>query len=175
MRKHLLLAGVILFSLLIACTKDDKATLCGPQKVFILALPVNKLTDSSGGGFHTYMEGNNRVFQWSELIENVCSDEHVRVSCEVSLHNINAPIIARARISWSLLFERKINLTKTENKIRGGDEAGLKQAYGDAPGSFVPTLEIPFPSRGSYSADTTFLTDEVMSIYLEARYWEYSP
>ncbi len=175
MSNHLLLAGAILFSFLSGCTKDDEATLCGPQKVFILALPVNKLTDSSDGGFHTYLEGNNRVFQWSELIENVCSDEHVKVNCEVSLYNINAPILARARISWSLLFERNINLTKTENKLRGGDEAGLKQAFGDNPGYFVPALEIFFPSRGSYSADTIFLKDEVMSIYLEARYWEYSP
>jgi hypothetical protein len=175
MSKHLLVTSSIFFSLLMACTKDDEATLCGPHKVFDLSLREGYIVDNSVGAFHSYMEDNNRVFQWSGLVENVCPDEHVNVTCNVALFSPTSPVSARGRIDWLILFEKKITMTRSGDQFTGKGEAGLKQAFKDKPGSFSPVVEVFFPTKGSYSADTAFLKQHVYAVQLTADFWEFSP
>lgn len=125
-----------------------------------------------------YMDGNNRVYNWGELVENVCPDEHVKVSCTVRFYN-GAPtdiIKARGRIGWQIFFERKFDvsdLSQNPIELKGNGEAGLKQAFGEDPASFVPVLEVFFPTKGSLQADDDFLFQNVLAIEIVAEYLDY--
>lgn len=61
-------------------------------------------------------------------------------------------------------------MNKTGSDLKGSGEAGLKQAFGEDEAWFVPTLEVYFPTKGSYSADTAFLKQNVISVELMAKY-----
>ncbi len=177
MRKHLLLAGVILLSLLISCSKDNKSSPCGSKKTasnFWLRIG-NSLFQNFHGLPHTYMEGNNRVFQWSDEVTNVCPDEHVKVECEVELSSPTSPVSARGRVDWLILFERKITMTRNGNIFKGSDEVGLKQAFNQDPATFFPVVEVFFPTQGSYSEDSTFLLQHVAKVTYKADYKAFKP
>ena len=47
---------------------------------------------------------------------------------------------------------------------------GLKQAFDTDEAWFVPKIEVFFPTKGSYAADTAFLQNNVISIELMAKY-----
>jgi hypothetical protein len=172
MRKSLLLAGAILLSLFISCSKDNKPSKCGGKsnsiKFWLRA--GNSLFQNFDGLPHTYMEGNNRVFQWSSEVTNVCPDEHVKVECEVEMSNAASPVGARGRVDWLILFERKITMTRNGNVFKGSDEVGLKQAFNQDPASFFPVVEVFFPTQGSYSADSAFLLQHVAKVSYRADY-----
>lgn len=68
------------------------------------------------------------------------------------------------------LFEEKFAMTKNGSDIKGNGEAGLKQAFGEDPAWFVPSLEVFFPTKGNYSADTAFLKQNVISVEMMAKY-----
>jgi hypothetical protein len=176
MRKYLLLAGAVLF-LLISCSKDNKPSPCGPKSnasKFWLRLG-NSLFKNFDGLPHTYMEGNNRVFQWSDEVTNVCPDEHVKVECEVEMSNAASPVGARGRVDWLILFERKITMTRNGNTFKGRDEVGLKQAFNQDPAFFFPVVEVFFPTKGSYSADSAFLLEHVAKVTYRADYKVFKP
>lgn len=125
-----------------------------------------------------YMDGNNRVYNWGELVENVCPDQHVKVSCTVRFYNGAATnvIKARGRIDWQFLFERNFDVNDLQlngTELKGNGEAGLKQAFGENPASFVPVLEIFFPTKGSLQADDDFLFQNVLAIEIVAEYLDY--
>ena len=54
--------------------------------------------------------------------------------------------------------------------FKGNGEAGLKQAFDMDPGWFTQTLEVYFPTKGSYNADTAFLKENVISVEMMTKY-----
>ncbi|MBI1227107.1 MAG: hypothetical protein GC192_17885 [Bacteroidetes bacterium] len=153
-----------------SCAKDDSP--CGPKDTYDLYLLGSSIVDSTAGVYNTYMDGNDRVFQWSELIEEACSEEHVNLDARVALlDETTTGINARARVDWSFLFEEKIPMTKSGADLKGNGSAGLKQAFGEGnPAWFVPVVEVYFPTKGTYGADTAFLKQNVISVELMAKY-----
>ncbi len=104
-------------------------------------------------------------------MENVCSQEHAKMECRVALlDETTAGISARGRASWLFLFEENIVMNKNGSDIKGKGEVGLKQAFDKDPAWFVPTLEVFFPTKGSYGADTAFLKQNVISVEMMAKY-----
>ena len=182
MRKCILF--MLLFGLVLSCSKKDKADVCGAKKYLI----INKSLSGCENGdtlpclalnkadplFDTYMEGNNRVFSWSCLVENVCTYQHVVMYCKVMTENNPSGVTARGEIWISAWYQpAKITMTQSGNEIYGQGEAGLKQVYGDGPGKFLPVLEVLFPTKGSFSADSLFFYHEVNRISLNADFMEY--
>jgi hypothetical protein len=176
MKNKLLLATAIVFTLFINCSKDKQdSSLCGAKtnsSKFWLRIG-NSLFQNFDGLPHTYMEGNNRVFQWSDFVENACPHEHVKVACEVELSNAASPVSARGRIDWFILFEHKITMTRSGNFFKGTGDAGLKQAFDTDPASFSPVVEVFFPTKGSYSADSAFVLEHVAKVSFIADYRVY--
>jgi hypothetical protein len=150
---------------------SDLFSPCGSRQTFDLYLLGSSIVSEDGGVFHNYMEGDNRVFQWSDTVENVCAEEHVKGTFRVALlDETTTGISARGRFSWQFLFEEEVAMTRNGSDLKGNGEAGLRQAFGEDPGWFIPTLEVYFPTRGSFAADTSFLKANVISVEMEARY-----
>jgi hypothetical protein len=127
--------------------------------------------DSTTGVYYSYSDGNNRVFQWSNLVENVCSQEHVKFESRVALlDETTTGIQARTYVSWLFLFEENVAMTKNGSDLKGKGEAGLKQAFGEDEAWFAPAVEVYFPTKGSYGADTAFLKQNVISVEMMAKY-----
>ena len=116
------------------------------------------------------MEGSNRVFQWSDVVENVCPHEHIKAKFRVGLLNAASPVTARGRIDWNFLFEQNIVMTRIGEDFKGNGEAGLSQAFGENKAWFIPVVEVFFPTKGSYSADTAFLKQQIIGIEMEVDY-----
>lgn len=144
---------------------------CGPKETLDIYLLGSSIVDSTTNVYYSYTEGNNRVFQWSQLVENVCAVEHVKFNARVALLNENTTgVSARSRVSWLFLFEEQIELKKTGSDIKGSGEAGLKQAFDPEPGWFTGAVEVYFPTKGSYKLDTAFLKKNIISVELMANY-----
>lgn len=147
---------------------------CGPNNVYDLYLLGPDIVDSSTGVLHSYMEGTNRVIQWSAIVEEACTDEHVKLNYRVALLDETITgVTARGSASWQFLFEKSTPLTKNGSDLKGELEVGLKQAFPDLKGWFIPTLEVIFPTKGSYSADTAFLKANVISVEMMAKYRDF--
>ncbi|MBK9271987.1 MAG: hypothetical protein IPM48_10350 [Saprospiraceae bacterium] len=166
----------ILLSSFLGCDLIDDSP-CGPRLTYDLYLLGTSVVDNTGDILNTYMEGTNRVLQWSELVEEVCSDEHVKVDYRVAfLDNgtaVKEKMTARGSVSWQFLFERVVNLTADQSDLKGNLEVGLKQAFPDLKGWMVPTLEVIFPTKGSYSADTAYIKKHLIAVEMRAKYREY--
>ncbi|MEK7253456.1 MAG: hypothetical protein AAB316_01820 [Bacteroidota bacterium] len=170
MKATYLLVGAIFLSSLSSCDLFDDSP-CGVRETYDLYLLGSSIVDSTTGVYYSYMDGSDRVFQWSNLVENVCAQEHVKLEARVALlDETTTGVTARARASWLFLFEEQVAMTKSGSDIKGKGEAGLKQAFGEDPGWFVPSLEVVFPTKGSYSADTAFLKQNVISVEMMAKY-----
>lgn len=157
-----------------ACDLVDDSP-CGEHETADLYLLGSSIVDTTTGIYRSYMDGSNRVFQYSELVENVCPLEHVKGEFRVALlDETTTGISARADISWFFFFEERIELIKNGSDMKGNVEAGLKQAFDPDPGWFVHAVEVYFPTKGSYSADTAFLKNNVISVESMARYRHFS-
>jgi hypothetical protein len=163
--------NVLCFS---ACDLLDDSP-CGPKKTYDLYLLGSNIIDTAGGQFNHYMEGSNSVFQWGNIIEHVCTDEHVKTEFKAALFVAkDAPSIkARGRVSWQFLYEKEYPLQLKEDDFIGSGETGLKSAFPDLNGWFIPTIEVYFPTLGSYSADTAFIKKNVISVNIISKYREY--
>lgn len=167
----------LMFSLLVglavmitACDELDDSP-CGPHQTFDLYLLGSSIVDTTTGLYYSYMDGTNRVFQWSKLVEEVCPEEHVNTTYRVALlDETTTGIEARGRVSWFFFFEDNATMTKSGSDIKGNTNTGLKQAFGEDPGWFVPTIEVFFPTKGSYGADTSFLKHNVISVEMMSKY-----
>ena len=170
MKKSLLFPLAIFLTSLLGCDLFDDSP-CGPNQTYDLYLLGSSIVDTSGGAYYSYMDGGNRVFQWSNIVESVCAQEHVNLDFRVALlDETTSGISARGSASWLFFFEEKIAMNKNGSDIKGKGEAGLKQAFDKDPGWFVPTLEVFFPTKGSYGADTAFLKQNVISVEAMAKY-----
>ncbi len=168
--KRYLLAIAFIIGSFSACDLTDDSP-CGERLTYDLYLLGSSIVDSTTGLYYSYMEGTNRVFQWSSFVEHVCPDEHVKNECRVALlDETTTGISARARNSWLFFFEETCNLTKTGSDLKCSFEAGLKQAFDKDEASFVPVLEVYFPTKGSYSSDTAHLKQNVISVEMMAKY-----
>jgi hypothetical protein len=121
------------------------------------------------------MEGTNRVFQWSDIVENVCPHEHVKGNFRVALLDAASAVQARGRVDWNFFFEQKVTMTRTGVDFKGSGEAGLSQAFGESKAWFIPVVEVFFPTKGSYSADSIFLVKEVISVEMGVDYKAFKP
>ncbi len=165
-----LFIALFLLTLMQGCNKETNPK-CGPNKKYDLYLFEYGAYAPSA---YTYMDGNNRVYQWGDLVEHVCPDEHVKVSYRVRLHfSLNSRITARGRISWSLLFERQFSMSPDGLDLKGNGEAGLKQAFGENEASFIPILEVLFPTRGNRTDDDQYLKENVQAVEIIAEYLDY--
>jgi hypothetical protein len=170
MKTRILLIGVVFATGLFSCDLFDDSP-CGPKETYDLYLLGSSIVDSTTGVYHTYMDGGNRVFQWSNIVENACSQEHVKMEARVALlDETTTGITARGGASWLFLFEENFTMSKKGSDLKGNGEAGLKQAFGEDPAWFIPTLEVLFPTKGSYGADTAFLKQNVISVEMMAKY-----
>lgn len=170
MKTSLLLVSAILFTALAGCDLFDDSP-CGPKETYDMYLLGSSIVDSTNGLYYSYMDGNDRVFQWSQLVEHVCTDEHVKLDSRVALlDETTTGVNARSRGSWLFLFEEQIPMSKNGSDLKGSGSFGLKQAFDKDEAWFVPTLEVYFPTKGSYSADTAFLKQNVISVEQTAKY-----
>ena len=144
---------------------------CGPNQTFDIYLLGSSIVGSTSGLYNSYLDGNNRVFQYSEIVENVCADEHVKIEARVALlDETTTGISATAGADWLFFFSDNFTMTKKNADLKGKGEIGLKQAFDKEPAWFVPKVEVFFPTKGSYSADTAFLKQQVISVELMAKY-----
>lgn len=170
MKTYIILIGTLFSISFLSCDLFDDFP-CGPKETYELYLLGSSIVDSTSNVYSSYMDGSNRVFQWSQLVENACAQEHVKVDARVALlDETTSGISARARVDWLFLFEENISMSKNGSDIKGKGEAGLKQAFGEDPAWFVPVLEVFFPTKGSYGADTAFLKENVISVEMMAKY-----
>ncbi len=171
MKTNLLLAAAVGLTFLSSCDLFDDSP-CGAKQTYDLYLLGSSIVDSTTGVYNSYMDNaGKRVFQWSELVENVCSQEHVKIEARVALlDETTTGISARAGASWQFLFEEIFNLNKNGSDLKNNGEVGLKQAFDKDAAWFVPQLEVFFPTKGSYAADTAFLKQNVISVELMAKY-----
>ncbi len=170
MKQFTYLFFALLLTVFASCDLFDDSP-CGVKQTYDLYLLGSSIVDSTTGVYYSYMDGSDRVFQWSELVETVCSQEHVKIESRVALlDETTTGISARASASWLFLFEEKIPMTKSGSDIKGSGEAGLKQAFGEDEAWFVPAVEVYFPTKGSYGADTAYLKQNVISVELMAKY-----
>ncbi|MEI6950098.1 hypothetical protein V9K67_23125 [Paraflavisolibacter sp. H34] len=170
------LPGLIMTCIALSCSKDKQdSSLCGgkSESIGFWLRTSNSLFQNFNALPTTYMEGNNRVFQWSRKVGGVCPHEHVKVECDVELNNAASPVSARGRVDWLLFFERKITMTRSGNYFKGAEEVGLKQAFGEDTAWFVPSVEIFFPTKGSYSADSAFVLEHVAKVSFRADFRVY--
>ncbi len=170
MKQFNYLSMTILIATIASCDLFDDSP-CGVKETYDLYLLGSSIVDSTTDVYYSYMDGSDRVFQWSQIVENVCSEEHVKIETRVALlDETTAGINARARADWLFFFEEKIPMTKNGSDLKGKGEAGLKQAFGKDPAWFVPVLEVYFPTKGSYGADSAFLKANVISVEMMAKY-----
>lgn len=157
---------------------------CGPKSTAdIYLLGQGQTSDKY---LNTYMDGNNRVFQWSELVENVCTEEHIKsefriaMLTESSFTKLN--IKARGKVSYQFLYEKNIELQPIGLEIKAKLETGIKNAFPDLNGWFIHSVEVYFPTRGSLEADKNFLfpidkegnfKGEIISIELKSEHRTY--
>lgn len=170
MKKKLSLLASCFLLLFMGCDLFDDSP-CGARETYDLYLLGSSIVDSTTGVYYSYMDSGNRVFQWSNLVENVCAQEHVKMEARVALlDETTSGISARTKASWLFLFEENVAMTKSGSDIKGKGEAGLKQAFGEDPAWFVPSLEVYFPTKGSYGLDTAYLKQNVISVEMMAKY-----
>ncbi len=147
-----------LFVFISSCDLLDESP-CGPKTLKEFYLIGSSIVQKDQ--FNSYMEGNNRVFQWSQLVENVCTDEHVQTTFRIAVTDAtDVPkyqLKARARVSYQFLYENSTNLNLVDADFKGELNTGLKGAFPDLHGWFTHTVEIYFPSKGSYDADFNYL------------------
>ncbi len=168
--KKILLLAALAASFLSSCDLFDDSP-CGPKQTLDIYLLGSSIVDSTTGVYYSYMDGTNRVFQWSQLVENVCTDEHVKIEARTALlDETTTGISARAGANWLFLWEEQFELNKNGSDLKGNGQAGLKQAFDKDAAWLVPKIEVYFPTKGSYAADTAFLKANVISIELQAKY-----
>lgn len=158
------------FVAMMACDVVDDSP-CGLSQTLDIYLLGSSIVDTSTGLYYSYVTGSERVFQWSQLVEEVCALEHVKHTFRVALlDETTTGIQARGRASWNFFFEDDFPMTKSGSDIKGSGETGLKQSFGEEPGWYVPSIEVYFPTKGSYAADTAFLKQNVISVELQSKY-----
>lgn len=163
----------VFFTFIVSCDLFDDSP-CGPDVTHDVHLIGSSVVDTAQGNYRSYMKNSERVFQYSINAEDICPDEHVKVEAKVALLDVTTEgIFSRARVSWLFLFEKQIPMTKDGWDVKGNGEAGLKQAFGEEPGWCTPILEVYFPTKGSYSADTAFFKANVVGVQLKATYREF--
>ncbi|MGZ3952820.1 MAG: hypothetical protein ACXVBZ_15570, partial [Flavisolibacter sp.] len=174
--------AILLLCLGVSCSKNDKDSPCGQSmRHQIMKEPLYEKTnprclqlDKADPQFDTYLEGNNRVFSWSDLVENVCTDQHVFVYCKVWTLKDPSMVLARGAIWTSAVLQpARINMLQSGNEIKGQNEEGLKQVYGDGPGKFVPVVEVIFPTKGSFFADSIYFFQEVNYVEVISDYYAF--
>ena len=147
---------------------------CAERRTFDLYLLGSSIVDTTTGSYYSYMDGNNRVFQWSQIVEEVCPHEHVNTEMRVATLELNTSsgISARGHVGWLFLFQDDVAMpfNNSNGEFKGSTETGLKQAFGEDPGWFVPALELFFPTKGSYGADTAFLKHNIISVEIMSKY-----
>lgn len=94
------------------------------------------------------MEGNNRVFQWGDIVEQVCTDEHVKSEFRAALLDakLSPDIMARGRVSWEFLYENNFPLKLKDSDLIGKGETGLTAFRILMAGSFQ-RLRFYFPQK----------------------------
>src|SRR5688500_9532550 len=110
--KKIYLLIVPVFCFILACDLVDDSP-CGENRTFDLYLLGSSIVDTTTGVYYSYMEGTNRVFQWSQIVEEVCPEEHVKTEARVALLDETViDVLARARVSWFFFYETNITMTK---------------------------------------------------------------
>jgi len=144
---------------------------CGVHETQDIYILGSSIVDTANGYYYSYMNNNERVFQWGKIIEGICTEEHVTSEFRVALlDETTTGISARGRVSWQFLYENNITMSKNGSDIKGSGSTGLKQAFDGKEGWCVPVVEVYFPTKGSYSLDTVFLKTNVISIESMTKY-----
>lgn len=166
----LYLAGLFIILTFNTCDLIDDSP-CGVHDTQDIYLLGSSVVDSTNGVYYSYMDNNNRVFQYSKIIEGICTEEHVTSEFRVALLDENTTgIYARGKVSYQFLYENTIPMSKNKDELRGNGSTGLKMAFDGMEGWCVPTVEIYFPTKGSYSLDTAFLKANVISVENMTKY-----
>lgn len=141
-KAFLLVFGMLVSFAFLGCDLFDDSP-CGPKQTYDLYLLGSSIVDSTTGAYYSYMDGTDRVFQWSNIVENVCSQEHVKMEARVALlDETTTGINARGRADWLFLFESPFSMSKSGSDLKGSGQAGLKQAFDKDPAWFIPVLEV---------------------------------
>jgi hypothetical protein len=122
------------------CGGNDKKT---EERAFSVPQPLVE-----GANFTTGIYGDERYLRWSTDYSNVCSEEHARVSYQVSCNGI----YCRAEGDYTTfpLFGDSIELSGITGEnltiYSGSTEVGLKQHYEGGPGMFSAGVMVYVPA-----------------------------
>ncbi len=155
----------LLLSLTIASC-DFISETCGSNKDLLDFGPNTSLA-----AWRTFVNGGMRVYERSLKVENVCPDEHVTASFLLRLGSDHTlPITLRGRLEFgdpgpTILFAPATGEDTTHDgssrTLEADTELGMKQAYGEDPGSYYVVLQIIFPTTGVESRDLNFILDTI--------------
>jgi len=122
-------------------------------------------------------EGGRRTFSWSRLVENVCSNEHVRASWSLTSNPSHLPPGFSVDAGYLLTALTGSNVTlaakneDTNTRIYQGEtEIGLRQAFDGEAGRFLIFLDISFTSQGGEAADRLVATGIIRFMTMQATY-----
>ncbi|HMG15632.1 MAG TPA: hypothetical protein VK590_09305 [Saprospiraceae bacterium] len=161
---------ILLISFNNSCSLIDDSP-CGVYENFELYRLGQALFDTAGGKFHTFLRDTNRIFQYADLIENICPDEAVNSSFRVALEDEKTNgITASGRVTWLLIYKDEFLMGKSGSDLKGTGKTSLKHDFGMDPAWCIPTVEFSFPTKGSYQQDSLFLNDNVVSAEIMVNY-----
>ncbi len=161
---------------------------CGPSQDLEDAGPRTSLA-----AWDTFVDGGMRFYVRTLKVENVCPNEHVSANFLLKLNsNPTLPITLRGRLEFgdpgpAILFAPATVEVNSEDvpfedpghTLIARTELGMKQAYGDNPGSYYVVLQIFFPTTGGENRDLNYILDTISEAegsrawVIESRYFEY--
>lgn len=172
----LLLIAHLLMALLPACGKTDPD--CGSYT----SSGMNK----SSADYFAYpadiywgLQGNTRYYTYNWTLGNICPKYNPKVYLAMGLQNSNTsmsnPFTVTGGISTCLAVQpQTVILTPNSNSDSYSSpsaEIGMQQCFSGQPSATIyPYITISFTSLGSSSADSTYLTHNVLSLFTHIDY-----
>ncbi|HMG15630.1 MAG TPA: hypothetical protein VK590_09295 [Saprospiraceae bacterium] len=130
---------------------------------------------TSYGSFHHYTEGGSEVYQWSDIVKEVCTKEEVKTHFVIALkHPEKANLFtARGKVNYLVIFQNQIPLVYNTNSFSGDAKTGIGNGGSALQGSFIHEVELIFKSTGSFATDTTFIKENIEYIIMDSDFREY--
>ena len=133
---------------------------CGPEGFpagFGISNSIDAVTSPS---LDTSLAGGRRFFGWSWLVENACTEQHVRATWVLRVNPQNLPLgwqveagYLLTALSGNSVAFTPIDRSATEREYQGLSGIGLKQAFPSGPGRFLLYVQLSFTSQGDFQTD----------------------
>lgn len=158
-----------------ACPTSADDAECGPSDEMSLSI-VDVVAALASPDLETSFSGGVRTFGWSRLVENVCSNEHVKAQWHFGARVNQIP--PGWRVDGGYRITALLGQDLTLQAANAGDvriydaetEIGLSQAFDGEPGRFLIFLDVSFTSRGNLQEDQEALQRVFWEVSMSARY-----